>query len=112
MTSKQLVRLKKSELEPKLPVAEGLVRTTSQRIGPSNHAMIRLVRMARGSSAAQMPEFSRRAPGLQRESEASLTINEPGDIYEQEADRIAAEVMRMPASQSADVDRSSSSTSI
>lgn len=28
--------------------------------------------------------------------QAKLTINEPGDIYEQEADRVADQVMRMP----------------
>lgn len=32
--------------------------------------------------------------------QAKLTINQPGDIYEQEADRIAAQVMRMPAQSS------------
>ena len=28
--------------------------------------------------------------------QAKLTVNQPGDIYEQEADRVAAQVMRMP----------------
>jgi hypothetical protein len=30
--------------------------------------------------------------------QARLTVNEPGDMYEQEADRVAAQVMRMPDS--------------
>src|SRR2546423_758423 len=29
--------------------------------------------------------------------QAKLTINQPGDVYEQEADRVAEQVMRMPA---------------
>ncbi len=28
--------------------------------------------------------------------QAKLTVSEPGDIYEQEADRVAGQVMRMP----------------
>jgi len=47
-----------------------------------NQGMIRMLR-AHGSSA----------PFLQRK----LTINEPGDAHEQEADRVADHVMRMPA---------------
>src|SRR6185295_10082774 len=31
--------------------------------------------------------------------QAKLTINQPGDVYEQQADRVAAQVMRMPAPQ-------------
>src|SRR5690349_16942909 len=31
--------------------------------------------------------------------QAKLTVNQPGDAYEQEADQVAAHVMRMPAPQ-------------
>src|SRR5215469_9523016 len=31
--------------------------------------------------------------------QAKLTINQPGDVYEQEADRVAAQVMSTPASE-------------
>jgi hypothetical protein len=34
---------------------------------------------------------------LSRTILAKLSISEPGDIYEQEADRVAEQVMRMPA---------------
>lgn len=38
------------------------------------------------------PSISRRSVAIQ----TKLTINEPGDAYEQEADRVADQVMRMP----------------
>ncbi len=44
--------------------------------------------------AAHVPTSSRAMP-LQRK----LTVNQPGDIYEQEADRVADQVMRMPEPQ-------------
>ena len=44
------------------------------------------------SGPAKLPSVTHLAPRLQ----AKLTINEPGDQYEQEADRVADQVMRMP----------------
>ncbi|MCB0200868.1 MAG: DUF4157 domain-containing protein [Anaerolineae bacterium] len=38
--------------------------------------------------------------GVERGIQAKLAINEPGDVYEQEADRVAEQVMRIPESQS------------
>lgn len=37
--------------------------------------------------------------GVERGIQAKLTINQPGDVYEQEADRVAEQVMRMPEPQ-------------
>ena len=46
---------------------------------------------ANGSAAGL---WTRALPALPLQ--AKLTVNQPGDIYEQEADRVAAQVMRMP----------------
>lgn len=46
---------------------------------------------------ASIPVFHTPVRGIQRK----LTVNAPGDAYEQEADRVAEQVMRMPAPQSA-----------
>lgn len=43
-------------------------------------------------------------PGLQ----AKLTVNQPGDIYEQEADHVADQVMRMPTSATSTVQENTS----
>ena len=58
-----------------------------QRIG--NEGIQRLVAEVSANSAATQA----RAPLLQ----AKLTVSQPGDAYEQEADRVAEHVMRMPA---------------
>lgn len=50
-----------------------------------------------GGDLCRIPAHSRSAPPLQ----ARLTINRPGDRYEQEADRVATQVMRMGASDTA-----------
>ncbi len=42
--------------------------------------------------------------------QAKLKVNQPGDVYEQEADRVADEVMRMPEPTSHDVSPHSSPT--
>jgi hypothetical protein len=46
---------------------------------------------------ASIPVLHTPVRGMQRK----LTVNTPGDAYEQEADRVAEQVMRMPASQTA-----------
>jgi len=46
---------------------------------------------------ASIPVSHTSVRGIQRK----LTVNEPGDAYEQEADRVAEQVMHMPAPQSA-----------
>ena len=46
---------------------------------------------ANGSAAGL---WTRALPALPLQ--AKLTVNQPGDLYEQEADRVAAQVMRMP----------------
>ena len=72
----------------------------------------------RPSSVAGNDSMTPRAPGNQRLLrlgnrgllQRKLTINQPGDMYEQEADRIADRVMRMadPASESTSRESSSS----
>jgi hypothetical protein len=76
-----------------------------------NQAVLRLMRnQAKGSEAdvaashpglahnfASIPVLQTPVRGIQRK----LTVNEPGDAYEQEADRVADQVMRMPAPQTA-----------
>ena len=39
------------------------------------------------------------APTLMRFPDSGLAVNQPGDIYEQEADRMADEIMRMPSTE-------------
>ena len=51
--------------------------------GESGHAPL--------SAPTRPPLWARHLP-----LQAKLTINQPGDLYEQEADRVAAQVMRMP----------------
>jgi Domain of unknown function (DUF4157)/Novel toxin 16 len=45
------------------------------------------------SHVVQQSGQPREAPGM---AQAKLTVNEPGDMYEQEADRVADQVMTMP----------------
>src|SRR6266704_5112464 len=44
-----------------------------------------------GNDFSQIPVYSSHPPMLQ----TKLTVNQPGDVYEQEADQVAAQVMRM-----------------
>src|SRR5271169_6498038 len=39
------------------------------------------------------------APTLMRRPASGLAVNQPGDIYEQEADSMADEIMRMPSTE-------------
>src|SRR6185312_2190906 len=59
----------------------------------------KLPRVVAGAALAPVPLASRLG-NLQmgRVLQAKLTVNAPDDIYEQEADRVADQVMRMPAS--------------
>jgi hypothetical protein len=52
------------------------------------------------TAAAFGRDFSQiRAHAAERETiQAKMTVNQPGDSYEQEADRVADTVMSMPAS--------------
>jgi hypothetical protein len=59
-----------------------------------------------------MPSLSHSSPGLIRSPASGLTINEPGDRYEQEADRVADQVMRMPASESVQASRATSGSQL
>jgi len=65
-----------------------------------NRARLRHNKRPPESSLRQSPSLSlQRAIGNQalgRMLQTKLTISEPGDIYEQEADRVAEHVMRMP----------------
>jgi hypothetical protein len=54
-------------------------------------------RAAFGLDFASIPNLHTPVRGIQRK----LTVNMPGDAYEQEADRVAEQVMRMPAPQTA-----------
>jgi len=49
------------------------------------------------------------APTLMRRPASGLAVNQPGDIYEQEADRAADEIMRMPPTDTAQRNHTSSS---
>jgi hypothetical protein len=57
---------------------------------------------------AFMPPLSHASPRLMRFSAAGLTVNEPGDRYEQEAGRVADQVMRMPVAEAVSCDCASS----
>ncbi len=59
---------------------------------PRQQRLARLQRVYGNQAVLRMQERSR--PAIQ----PKLVVNEPGDAYEQEADRIAGEVMRMPDS--------------
>ncbi len=79
------------ELHPVTPICE-LGLAAQLRGGRSNRGMSAL-QSAMGNQVVQrMTPVSR--PVLQ----AKLTVNKPGDSYEQEADRISEQVMRMPDS--------------
>ena len=47
-----------------------------------------------GVTVSRITVYSKAPVGLQ----AKLSVNSPEDIYEQEADRVADQIMRMPAS--------------
>src|SRR5205085_12685436 len=77
-------------LEP--PSAPGAVPGSSpaQEHGPSfNSAFDRASRL--GHDFSQIPVDSSHPPMIQ----TKLTVNQPGDVYEQEADQVAAQVIRM-----------------
>jgi len=88
----------------KRPPAVDAVAPAVALTNAGNQALLRI-------SGRSQPHPSR-APMLQRECAAckderenkeagiqtQLTVNTPGDVYEQEADRVADQVMRMPAS--------------
>ena len=64
-------------------------QATKTENAPSRAAVIAVRAPLTGS--ARTPLWVQHLP-----LQAKLTINQPGDIYEQEADRVAAQVMRMP----------------
>jgi hypothetical protein len=111
MASKELPKPQKAESSRVAAAPEAPMRIAEPRIGPSNQAMIRLFRMVREDSTARAPGPAV-TPLQQPRVQAKLTINQPGDIYEQEADRIADEVMRMPDAAPAAVSRSTSAATV
>ncbi len=83
---------------PPLPIVQRVVNgnSTVQRCGGEAHAGCGC---ARGLMSEE-PDLASQSPSIQRllrsrAIQAKLTINEPGDQYEQEADRVAERVMRM-----------------
>src|SRR5438128_6454724 len=67
----------------------------------SSEATQKAIRSA--ASARQLPAWTSAwgngpPAGLIPDLQAKLVVNEPGDVYEQEADRVAEQVMRMPDS--------------
>jgi len=67
------------------------IATRLSRLPPANRApTLRVLQRTRGNRSVQ-----RMAAGIQ----AKLIVGQPGDVYEQEADRVADEVMRMPEPQ-------------
>jgi hypothetical protein len=69
------------------PVASGGLPSPT----PRRQRLARLQRAYGNQAVLRMLERSR--PAIQ----PKLVVNEPGDTYEQEADRVAEQVMRMPA---------------
>ena len=65
------------------------VQATKTEIAPSRAAVV--AGRAPLTASARTPLWVQHLP-----LQAKLTVNQPGDIYEQEADRVAAQVMRMP----------------
>lgn len=48
---------------------------------------------------SHLPKWAQEQPAAPLPLQTKLTVNQPGDVYEQEADRVADQVMRMPAPQ-------------
>ncbi len=66
--------------------------TNTEVAGPAQKAAIK------NTTATRVPAWAiAGGETLPAGLQAKLTINQPGDVYEQEADRVAEEVMRMPA---------------
>ena len=91
------------ELHPITPIGE--LGLAAQVRGARRNIGVAALQGAMGNQAVQrMTSISR--PVLQ----TKLKVNEPGDIYEQEADRVAEQVMRMPESPSAELAQAVQST--
>jgi hypothetical protein len=93
---------KSSAIAPTISDDEQRITHLQRTIG--NQAVLRLLRsiasgaeLPSGDTAPARTAFSRKAtdPETPLLVQTKLTVNTPGDIYEQEADRIADQVMRM-----------------
>jgi hypothetical protein len=96
MASKELPKPQKAKNSRAAPAPESLVSITAPRFRTSNQAMIKLFRMVGQDSAADRPATTQVASLPQPKLQTKITINQPGDVHEKEADRVASEVMRMP----------------
>lgn len=79
----------------KTPEARSIPRVSRRRL-PGNQALLRLQRAYTRSGTSGMKE----CPACHAKSwslQTKLTVNEPGDMHEREADRVAEQVLGMPA---------------
>lgn len=90
MASKEVPKPRKVDDAPAAASREGGTRPVVSRQVMNNQGLVALFRLARGEGGNPSP-----APLTQPKVQTKLTINRPGDEYEQEADRVAAHVMRM-----------------
>jgi hypothetical protein len=81
-------------------------------IGPSNRAMVQLFRLVRENERPRDPRPTVVQTLTRPRLQAKLTISQPDDEYEREADRVADEVMRMPEEATATILRSATPTAV
>ena len=85
--------LQRSALQNKPEIASPIVHEALRSPGKPLDANVRTLMEPRfGHDFSQIPVHSKSPAGIQ----AKLTVNTSRDIYEQEADRVSHEVMRMP----------------
>jgi hypothetical protein len=75
-------------------------RAVMRMMGAVNGAVLQRKRLARAAVQGPCPECAMEGEGALR---PKLTTSQPGDRYEQEADRVAEQVMRMPDPYSVDL---------
>jgi len=89
MASKELPKPQKVEGTVVRSPAKAPLTAPTPRLGPSNQAMIQLFRMVRENDPPREPQPPVVQPLAPPRLQAKLTINQPDDEYEREADRMA-----------------------
>jgi hypothetical protein len=89
------------ELSPRVPATMGPVLSSASAPPPANHGMPKA--LARLHSAYGNQAVLRMVSPQASMIQIKLTVNQPGDQYEQEADRVADQVMHMLAPPSHDL---------
>lgn len=84
--------------ETKQKCSNSYKQNTSSPSGSPADRVLQLQRTA-GNQAVQRLVRSRTSQAKSRALQAKLRIGQPDDVYEQEADKIAEQVMRMPEPQ-------------